>query len=141
MHPQRIPGPSPHADRVLGPPLLPKPAIAFSDFLRKGYRFFMDVPAVDLRLRARPLSDGQQLPRQAYRLVKLQQPHVQTLPARALQKERWLRVPYEYNLFPPPSSLPSAFFRFVLTGGNRRKMPKCKFYVRNGYCSNGEECL
>ena len=23
----------------------------------------------------------------------------------------------------------------------RRKMPECNFFVRNGYCSNGDECL
>jgi len=24
---------------------------------------------------------------------------------------------------------------------NLRKMPECSFFVRNGYCSNGDECL
>lgn len=31
-------------------------------------------------------------------------------------------------------------FAFLLTS-YRRKMPECNFFVRNGYCSNGEECL
>ena len=147
MHPQRIPGPSPHADRVLDPPPLPKPAFAFSDFLRKEYRFGMDTSR--RRICAFFVQGhcpmGNSCPDK----------HTVSSSFSNLVCKHWLRglckkgdgceFLHEYNLFPPPSSLPShppsAFHRFVLTSGNRRKMPECNFYVRNGYCSNGEECL
>ena len=42
LHPERIPGPSPYADRVLDTLPPPNPAFAFSEFLRNEYRFGMD---------------------------------------------------------------------------------------------------
>ena len=60
---------------------------------------------------------------------------------RGLCQKAMAARPFTNTTRPPPSSLLSAFHRFVLSGGNRRKMPECNFYVRSGYCSNGEGSL
>ena len=107
MHPQRIPGPSPYADRVLDPPPLSNSAFAFSDFLRKEYRFGMDTSR--RRICAFFVQGhcpmGNSCPDK----------HTVSSSFSNLVCKHWLRglckkgdgceFLHEYNLFPPPSSL------------------------------------
>ncbi|KAL7267090.1 RNA-binding component of cleavage and polyadenylation factor [Rhizina undulata] len=94
---------------------------AFTDFLRKEYRFGLDPNRKTCALFVQghcPL--GNSCPDK----------HAVSSSYNNLVCKHWLRslckkgeqceFLHEYNL---------------------RKMPECNFFVRNGYCSNGEECL
>ncbi|RPA88119.1 hypothetical protein BJ508DRAFT_410007 [Ascobolus immersus RN42] len=108
------------AAQILGPSGS-TPKFAFAEFLQREYKFGLDPnrPVCEYYARGH-CPKGDQCPNK----------HIQQSSYNNLVCKHWLRglckksanceFLHEYNL---------------------RKMPECNFFLRNNYCSNGEECL
>ena len=131
--------PASYAERILNPGA-PAAQFAFTDFLRKEYRFGLDPTRRTCPLFVQghcPLGNA------------CPDKHAVSSTFNNLVCKHWLRslckkgegceFLHEYNLCaPPPPPAPRAR---RADPRRSRKMPECNFFVRNGYCSNGEECL